>query len=145
LQVRVFVCRNAVADRLEREALRELGVAEESHLELVPCLGKIDPRYLLKAFEGGCDAICLIGCPIGKCRTMDGNLRARSRVAFVRGILDETGINGQRLSLFLGEPMDENALQEVMGEFLETARSLGPSELKIRKEVEIPKGRAANL
>ncbi|NQT84214.1 hydrogenase iron-sulfur subunit [bacterium] len=133
LQVRVFVCHNALADPLEKEPLRELGVATEQ----VPCLGRIDPRYLLKAFEGGCDAVCLIGCPIGKCRTMDGNLRAQKRVAFLRGLLDEIGVDGERLFLFLREPMGDKGLREVVGEFLAGVRSSGPTELKTGREIEI--------
>jgi len=136
LRVRILVCPNTLTGRLEGRPWPETGFAEQVHVELVPCLGKIDPRYLLKAFEEGCDAVCLIGCPIGKCRTMDGNLRAQKRVAFVRRILDEIGIKGERLSLFLREPMDEKGVREVVGEFLAAARALGPSKLKLCKETE---------
>lgn len=136
LRVRIFLCHNALTGRLEERAWRHSGFAEQVHVELVPCLGKIDPRYLLKAFEGGCGAVCLIGCPIEKCRTMDGNLRAQKRVAFVRRILDEIGIKGERLSLFLREPMDEKGVREVVGEFLAFIRALGPSKLKLCNETE---------
>jgi heterodisulfide reductase subunit A len=90
----------------------------------------VDPRYLLKAFEAGCDAVCLIGCAIGKCRTMDGNLRAQRRVILVRGLLEEIGLKGERLFLFLREPMTEQAARELIGQFIAEARALGPSELK---------------
>ncbi len=132
LEVRIFLCHNALIDPLEGKALRELAHADSVSVEQVPCLGKIDPRYLLKAFEGGCDAVCLVGCPTGKCHTMDGNLRAEKRVAFVRRVLDEIGLKKQRLFLFLREPMDEKRARELVEEFLSAARSLGPSELKIR-------------
>lgn len=99
-------------------------------VEKIPCLGKVDPRYLLKAFEAGCDAVCLIGCAIGKCRTMDGNLRAEKRVILVRGLLEEIGLTGGRLFLFLREPMSKDAVRELIAQFLAEARALGPSELK---------------
>lgn len=131
LQARIFVCRNALADHLRSKPLQQLRLTEVAQVEAVPCLGKIDPRYLLKAFEGGCDAVCLIGCPIGKCRTMDGNLRAQKRVALVSRILDEVGIKGERLAFVLREPMEEPAIEKVIEEFIAAMRSLGPSELKI--------------
>lgn len=137
LKVRIFLCHNALSERATGIGLRELGVrhgqaaSPTAAVEQVPCLGKIDPRYLLRAFEGGCDAICLIGCPIGRCGTMDGNLRAQKRVAFVRGILDEIGIQGERLFLFFREPMDEKGFLEVVGEFLAAVEKLGPSELRV--------------
>jgi len=135
LKVRIFLCHNALTERVESSGLRELGLAHGlkpvsmGALEQLPCLGKIDPRYLLRAFEGGCDGVCLIGCPIGACRTMDGNLRAQKRVAFVRRILDEIGVRGERIFLFLREPMDEKGFLEVVGEFLAAVKTLGPSGL----------------
>jgi len=135
LRVKIFVCRNALADGLGPRPLRRLGISGLVQAEQVPCLGKIDPRYLLKAFEGGCDAVCLVGCPVGKCRTMDGNLRAERRAVFVREILQEVGIKGQRLSFFLTEPMSENAFHEVVERFLAGAEELGPSELKTGRTV----------
>jgi coenzyme F420-reducing hydrogenase delta subunit len=118
--------------------LQEIGVGDSCYLEQIPCLGKIDPRYLLKAFEGGCDAVCLIGCPPGKCRTMDGNLRAQRRVVLVRGLLDEIGIEGERLFLYLTEPMDAERIRDVLREFLEAVRGLGRSELKGGKDTQAP-------
>ena len=99
-------------------------------VEKIPCLGKVDPRYLLKAFEAGCDAVCLIGCAVGKCRTMDGNLRAEKRVIPLRGLLEEIGLKGERLFLFLREPMSKEAARELIVQFLTEAHALGPSELK---------------
>lgn len=136
MKVRIFLCHNALTEGVETSLLlRKLGLAHglkprsAGLVERLPCLGKIDPRYLLRAFEGGCDAICLIGCPIGKCRTMDGNLRAQKRVAFVRRILDEIGFQGERLFLFLREPMDQKGLEEVVGEFLAAVKTLPPTRL----------------
>lgn len=133
LEAKVFICHNALADPLASRDLQEFCLPEAVHIEKVPCLGKTDPRYLLKAFEGGCDAVCLIGCAIGKCRTMDGNLRAQKRVGFVRGILEEIGLKGKRLFLFLREPMNEQEAQELLSEFVSSAQALGPSGLRTGK------------
>jgi coenzyme F420-reducing hydrogenase delta subunit len=136
LQLKVFVCQNAVSWPFGGKRLPDFGLSHPEEVEKVPCLGKIDPRYLLKAFEGGCDAVCVIGCAIGKCKTMDGNLRAQKRVGFVRGILEEIGMRGERLFLYLREPLDEQRARELVGEFLSASRALGPSELKTHKGAE---------
>ncbi len=135
-QLRVFVCQNALANRQAADKLRELAPSREMRVERVPCLGRIDPRYLLKAFEAGYDALCLIGCPEGECLTMDGNLRARRRVVLVNRLLSEIGINEQRLSLYLREPMDEDQIHGLIDELLASLRRLGVSELKSRKALE---------
>ena len=137
LQISIFVCHNALADQLESRRLEELALPEHVQVEEVPCLGRIDARYLLRTFERGCDAVCLFGCPGGKCRTMDGNLRARKRVAFVKTILEEVGISGERLSVLLKPPMDEDAAKDVLADFLLGIHALGPSELRTSANAEI--------
>ncbi len=136
VQVRVFVCRNALARPLGSARLQELCLADSALVEQLPCLGKVDPRYLIKAFEDGCDAVCIIGCPIGKCRTMDGNLRAQKRVGLVRSVLQEIGLTGERLFLFLREPMDEEAARETLHEFLSAVHVVGPSGLRRAEKIE---------
>lgn len=135
-QIRIFVCRNVLADHRAAERLREYSLDGRTQIEQVPCLGRIDPRYLLKAFEGGCDAVYLVGCAVGKCRTMDGNLRAEKRAVLVRRLLDEIGIQGQRLALLLRELLGEDEVPEVVEEFLEGVRKTGPSLLGIRSSLE---------
>ena len=136
LQIRIFVCRNVLADHRAAERLREYSLDGRTQIEQVPCLGRIDPRYLLKAFEGGCDAVFLVGCAVGKCRTMDGNLRAEKRAVLVRRLLDEIGIQGERLSLLLREPLGEDEVPEIVKEFLESVRQIGPSQLRISRSLE---------
>ena len=136
MQVKIFVCQNAASFPFVGKRLPDFGLSHPGEIEKVPCLGKIDPRYLLKAFEGGCDAVCLIGCALGKCKTMDGNLRAQKRAGLVRGLLDEIGIKGERLFLFLREPLDEQRARELVAEFLSAARAMGLSELKTHSKTE---------
>jgi len=62
-------------------------------LETVPCGGRIDPRYILKAFEGGALAVLVLACPKGHCKSMEGNLRALRRVNFVKDLLAEAGLD----------------------------------------------------
>jgi coenzyme F420-reducing hydrogenase delta subunit len=53
--------------------------------------------YILKAFECGADGVMVIGCPAGKCKRVDGNVRASKRVAWLQKLLDEIGLGGKRL------------------------------------------------
>ena len=54
----------------------------------LPCTGKIDVLYLLKAFEDGADGVFVAGCMEGDCHYLTGNLRARKRVDYVKKIKD---------------------------------------------------------
>jgi F420-non-reducing hydrogenase iron-sulfur subunit len=67
---------------------------------LLPCTGKIQPEHLLKAFEAGADLVCVVGCEQDNCHCLEGSRRAAQRVHYVRELLDEAGLGGQRLLMF---------------------------------------------
>jgi hypothetical protein len=54
-------------------------LADNVRAEIVPCTGKIDSRRLLKAFESGADAVCIIGCAPDECKMVEGSRRAARR------------------------------------------------------------------
>jgi coenzyme F420-reducing hydrogenase delta subunit len=66
----------------------------------VPCTGKLQPEHLLKAFEQGADAVCVIACEAGNCHHLEGSLRAERRVEYVRQLLAGMGLGPERLMMF---------------------------------------------
>jgi len=66
----------------------------------LPCTGRLQPEQLLKAFESGADAVCVVTCAEDDCRYLEGSLRAERRVGYVRDLLDEIGLGGERLLFF---------------------------------------------
>jgi coenzyme F420-reducing hydrogenase delta subunit len=67
---------------------------------LVPCTGRLQPEHLLKAFEDGARVVCVVACEEDNCHHLEGSCRARLRVDYVRRLLDEIGLGGERLMLF---------------------------------------------
>ena len=86
----------------------------------MPCSSIVKDVFLLRAFEAGADAVVVLVCPEGTCRYVEGNLRAKKRVRWVKALLDDIGLNGKRLSLYHLHPGDTSAadriVQEVLGE-----------------------------
>jgi len=74
----------------------------------VPCSGKLQPEHLLKAFETGADLVVVLACSDGDCRYLEGRRRIERRLDYVRGLLDEIGLGGERLVL-LDRPGDSRA------------------------------------
>ncbi len=66
----------------------------------LPCTGKVDAIHLMKAFEDGADGVFVAGCLEGECHYLEGNLRAKKRVAYVRRLLEEVGTDPQRIEMF---------------------------------------------
>ena len=67
---------------------------------VVPCTGRLQPEHLLKVFEAGSCFVCVIACQDGNCHYGEGCRRADKRMNYVRGVLDQIGLGGERLALF---------------------------------------------
>jgi len=96
----------------------------------VLCTGKIDVGYLLKAFELGVDGVFVAGCPEDDCRHNDGSTRARKRVAYVKEILDQVGLNGARLEIYDTSLDGCQNVASIAGEMVEKIQALGPNPLR---------------
>ena len=91
------------------------------------CSSMVKDVFLLRAFESGADAVIVLVCPEGQCRYVEGNLRARKRVQWVKDLLDEIGLNGRRLSIYNISFGDEDAAVRVIQEVLTDLDELGPN------------------
>ncbi len=93
------------------------------------CTGKVDVAYLLAAFRAGADAVMVSGCEIGDCHFLEGNLRAKERVAHAKTLLDEVGIGGERLEMFHIGASDAPKWAQAVEMMTRRALELGPSPL----------------
>jgi F420-non-reducing hydrogenase iron-sulfur subunit len=67
---------------------------------LLPCMGRLQPEHVLRAFESGADIVCGVACERDNCHYLEGSKRCARRVDYIRSILDEVGLGGERLMLF---------------------------------------------
>jgi F420-non-reducing hydrogenase iron-sulfur subunit len=100
----------------------------------VPCTGRVDILLILRAFETGVDGVYIAGCLEGECHFLKGNLRARRRVEYVKGLLDEVGIGAGRLEMFNMSASQGQRFAEVARDMTERVSLLGPSPVKGGKD-----------
>jgi len=101
----------------------------------VPCTGRVDTLLILRAFESGADGVYLAGCLEGECHFLRGNLRAKKRVQYAKGLLDEVGLGGGRLEMYNMSSAQGQRFAEVAREMTEKIKGLGPSPVKNRIKV----------
>jgi len=99
----------------------------------VPCTGKVDALYLLKAIEDGVDGVYVAGCEEGDCHFLKGNIRAKKRVAYVKGILRDVGINPGRVEMYNLSAADGPRFVDIARGFTGRIKALGPSPVKTGK------------
>ena len=95
----------------------------------LPCTGKTDARYLLKAFEEGADGVYVIACPKGNCHHVRGNERGELRVEHTKKILDELGLGGDRLNIYFLSGGQGKSFADAAQEMTDRIRELGPNPI----------------
>lgn len=96
----------------------------------IPCTGKVDILYLLKALEDGADGVIVAGCEEGSCHFVNGNIRAKKKVNYAKKILDEVGIGGERLEMFNLSAAMGQKFAEIVTEMTKRIKRLGPNPIK---------------
>jgi len=96
----------------------------------VMCSGRIDPGFILSAFSKGADGVLVCGCHPGDCHYVEGNYKCMRRIPLTKKILKEMGIAPERLRLEWVSASEGARFQQVITEFTEQIRALGPLELK---------------
>jgi F420-non-reducing hydrogenase iron-sulfur subunit len=99
-----------------------------------PCTGKVDVEYILKAFEEGADGVYIVACPIGNCHHVHGNVRATKRLAYARELLEQVGVEGDRLGIYYMSGSQAHAFANAAAQMTDRVRKLGPSPLRRVKE-----------
>lgn len=109
-----------------------LGLRYPADIKVVklPCTGKMDTLYMLKAFEQGADAVMVVACTKGTCHHLEGNLRAEKRVGRAKLILDEIGLGGGRVEIFFVTGSQGYSFVEAVNQMSTRVAALGANPLK---------------
>jgi coenzyme F420-reducing hydrogenase delta subunit len=96
----------------------------------LPCTGKLDVLTLLDAFEHGADGVMVAGCLEGDCHYQRGNLNAKRRVNHIKTLLQEIGLEPDRVRMFNISSAMGRQWAEAVTEMDAQVRALGPSPLR---------------
>ena len=100
----------------------------------LPCTGKVDAIHLMKAFEEGADGVFVAGCLEGQCHFLEGNIRAKKRVDYVKRLLVEVEIEPERVEMFNLSAAMGGRFAEIVEEMTEKVKKLGPTYIGKQKE-----------
>ncbi|MDR3553706.1 MAG: hydrogenase iron-sulfur subunit [Syntrophobacteraceae bacterium] len=100
----------------------------------VPCTGKVSALHMMEALRKGADGVYVAGCLEGDCHFRTGNTRATKRVEYVKKLLDEIGIGGERVEMFSMSAGMGEIFAKTASEFTEKIRRLGPNPARGGKD-----------
>jgi F420-non-reducing hydrogenase iron-sulfur subunit len=96
----------------------------------VMCSGRIEPTFVLSAFQKGADGVLICGCHPGDCHYQEGNYRCLRRFLLLQEYIKQMGIESERLKLEWISASEGKQYAELINSFTETIKSLGPSTIK---------------
>ena len=95
----------------------------------VPCSGRIDPLFILKALHLGFDGVLVSGCHPGDCHYQTGNYRARRRIALTKRFLEDIGIDWRRLQASWVSASEGVKFADVVSQVVKELKEIGPNKL----------------
>jgi F420-non-reducing hydrogenase iron-sulfur subunit len=101
-----------------------------------PCTGRLEPEYYMKAFENGADGVLVAGCLEGGCHFIEGNLIAKKRVKGIQKLLEECGLEKERLQMVNNSAAEATRLVDAIHVMIHVVKQMGPSPVKRKKTVD---------
>ena len=97
----------------------------------VMCSGSIDPAFILEAFKDGADGVLVAGCHLpSDCHYISGNFKALRRITLLKKVLQDFGIEPERLRLEWISASEGDKFAAVVRDMVEEIKKLGPNTLR---------------
>jgi len=100
----------------------------------VMCSARIEPAFILKAFQAGADGVMVLGCHPGDCHYQEGNYKTMRRMPLLQKLLAQMGIEGDRVRLEWVSASEGERFATLVNEITEKVRALGPLSRKYMEE-----------
>lgn len=101
----------------------------------VPCSGRINSMFIIKALQHGADGVLVSGCHPGDCHYISGNLVARRKFALLKNFLEYMGIEPGRVSFSWVSAAEGKKFSKVVTEVVEEVKALGPSKRLVKGRI----------
>jgi F420-non-reducing hydrogenase iron-sulfur subunit len=99
----------------------------------VPCTGRINPFYIVKALQEGADGVLVSGCHPGECHYISGNLVARRKFAMLKSFLNYIGVEGDRTMFAWVSASEGDRFAQVIKGVTARVKALGPASKLVKK------------
>ncbi|MGY5865592.1 MAG: hydrogenase iron-sulfur subunit [Candidatus Thorarchaeota archaeon] len=93
----------------------------------VNCTGRIDISFILDALYQGADGVLISGCHPGDCHYTSGNLKMESRYALLKNLIEEAGIEPERVHLQWASAAEGDVFTEGVTDMVKRIKKLGPN------------------
>jgi coenzyme F420-reducing hydrogenase delta subunit len=125
-KILAFVCKWCTYAGADLAGTSRIKYEPNVRMVKLPCTGRIDVLFLLKAFERGADGVIVSGCHPGDCHYAAGNYHARRRFAIFRELMGFCGYDPPRLQFAWVSASEGAKWADVVNQVVEEVREIGP-------------------
>jgi quinone-modifying oxidoreductase subunit QmoB len=132
-RILIFACENDAYPALDMVGIT--GGAYNPYGRVIPlrCLGSLNIIWIADSLSKGIDGVLLLGCKHGEdyqCHFIKGSELANYRMTKIQETLDRLVLESERIRVEQVEISDYRRLPELLDEFLETIKEIGPNPYK---------------
>ncbi len=102
-----------------------LNYPENVKIIRVPCSCRVDPTFILRAFQRGADGVLICGCHPGDCHYTTGNYYTRRRMTLLFSMLEYLGIEKERTRVEWVSAAEGAKFAQTVNEFTAAVAALG--------------------
>lgn len=125
----VFCCNWCAYAGADLAGVSRLRISPHFRVVRTMCSGRVDPELIMEAFRAGADGVMVAGCHPGDCHYLEGNYRTMRRVAFMKRLMEELGLEPDRLTLEWVSAGEGARFRDVVDAFVARVMELGPTPL----------------
>ncbi len=92
----------------------------------VMCSGRVNPQFILKAFQEGADGVLVSGCHPGDCHYLEGNYHARRKLPLLKDLMEFMGVDPERFQMSWVSASEGPKFAEVVTRFTGKIKEMGP-------------------
>jgi F420-non-reducing hydrogenase iron-sulfur subunit len=94
----------------------------------VPCSGRVNPHFVIRAFQKGADGVLVAGCHPGDCHYSTGNFYTRRRYLLMQRLLEYMGIEPARFQVRWISAAEGAKFAQVVTQMTEEIQALRPNK-----------------
>ena len=131
-----FLCNWCAYTGADIAGTSRLHYAPNIRIIRIMCSGRVEPTFILKAFQQGTDGVLICGCHPGDCHYQEGNYKCLRRFKLLQKYIVQMGIEKERLQLEWISASEGKQFAELVDNMTKTLLVLGPSKVKSSLEVQ---------
>ena len=132
-RILAFACNWCTYAGADLAGLNRMNYPADVRVVRVPCSGRVNPQYVLRALQDGCDGVLVCGCHPGDCHYSTGNYYAKRRMMVFKRMVEYAGYEPDRFQIRWISGSEAGKFRDTIIEVTEQISKLGPIELDAQR------------